>query len=217
MKYIIAPILGLTALVFIGTTQAATYNFACLTNNSGDCNSIASLLTLDVTNPNAGETLFQFNVAAIGGNVAVKEIYFDDDALGLLNSATADVDETGGTVAGGGVDFQSLDVPGENFPSGGSFVETFSIEAEPPSGDNQHGIDNGESLGILFKDTDFASILLALGGDLGIGLHAGSLGAGNQYSESLILTPSPVPVPAAFWLFGTALIGFIGISRRTKI
>ena len=27
---------------------------------------------------------------------------------------------------------------------------------------------------------------------------------------------SPVPVPAAFWLFGTALIGFVGMSRRTK-
>ena len=29
--------------------------------------------------------------------------------------------------------------------------------------------------------------------------------------------PSPVPVPAAVWLFGTALIGFIGVSRRTKV
>jgi hypothetical protein len=28
---------------------------------------------------------------------------------------------------------------------------------------------------------------------------------------------SPVPVPAAIWLFGTALIGFIGMSRRTKV
>ena len=28
---------------------------------------------------------------------------------------------------------------------------------------------------------------------------------------------SVVPVPAAFWLFGTALIGFIGMSRRTKV
>ena len=26
-----------------------------------------------------------------------------------------------------------------------------------------------------------------------------------------------IPVPAAFWLFGTALIGFIGISRRTNL
>jgi len=31
------------------------------------------------------------------------------------------------------------------------------------------------------------------------------------------LTVSAVPVPAAFWLFGSALIGFIGISRRTRV
>jgi hypothetical protein len=28
---------------------------------------------------------------------------------------------------------------------------------------------------------------------------------------------SEVPVPAAFWLFGTALIGFVGMSRRIKV
>lgn len=32
-----------------------------------------------------------------------------------------------------------------------------------------------------------------------------------------IIPPPQVPVPAAFWLFGTALIGFIGISRRTNL
>jgi hypothetical protein len=26
-----------------------------------------------------------------------------------------------------------------------------------------------------------------------------------------------VPVPAAFWLFGTALIDFVGMSRRIKV
>ena len=31
------------------------------------------------------------------------------------------------------------------------------------------------------------------------------------------LTYSVVPVPAAFWLFGTALIGFIGYSRRRSV
>jgi len=29
--------------------------------------------------------------------------------------------------------------------------------------------------------------------------------------------PSPVPVPAAFWLFGTALIGFVSMSRKLKV
>jgi len=28
---------------------------------------------------------------------------------------------------------------------------------------------------------------------------------------------SPIPVPAAVWLFGTALIGFVGMSRRRKV
>jgi hypothetical protein len=30
-------------------------------------------------------------------------------------------------------------------------------------------------------------------------------------------TVSAVPVPGAFWLFGTALIGFIGLSRSTRV
>ena len=32
-----------------------------------------------------------------------------------------------------------------------------------------------------------------------------------------VIPPSPVPVPAAVWLFGTALIGFVGMSRRRKV
>jgi hypothetical protein len=36
--------------------------------------------------------------------------------------------------------------------------------------------------------------------------------------EARGLAPIPeVPVPAAFWLFGSALIGFIGMSRRTNV
>ena len=38
---------------------------------------------------------------------------------------------------------------------------------------------------------------------------------GEMYLSAM--TVSPVPVPAAFWLFGTALIGFVGLSRRTSL
>ena len=41
--------------------------------------------------------------------------------------------------------------------------------------------------------------------------------SGGGLSHYTEFNVSPVPVPAAFWLFGTALIGFIGFSRRTKV
>jgi len=31
-----------------------------------------------------------------------------------------------------------------------------------------------------------------------------------------IFTPSPIPVPAAVWLFGTGILGLIGFSKRRK-
>lgn len=42
--------------------------------------------------------------------------------------------------------------------------------------------------------------------------------AGGAISHvSIWGTLAVIPIPAAFWLFGTALIGFIGISRRTAV
>ena len=46
-------------------------------------------------------------------------------------------------------------------------------------------------------------------------------GLDNKDLSHMSLYYSPgvpqVPVPAAFWLFGTALVGFIGLSRRRKV
>lgn len=35
--------------------------------------------------------------------------------------------------------------------------------------------------------------------------------------QGCVIPPSPIPVPAAIWLFSTALIGFVGMSRRRKV
>jgi len=59
-----------------------------------------------------------------------------------------------------------------------------------------------ETFGLGIVDVDSAGNILTLAGrgviDPGTGLN-------------------PVPVPAAVWLFGTALIGFVGMSRRRKV
>ena len=49
------------------------------------------------------------------------------------------------------------------------------------------------------------------------GKFMGLSGAELWGEASPLPGPSPVPVPAAVWLFGTALVGFIGLSRRTRV
>ena len=57
-----------------------------------------------------------------------------------------------------------------------------------------------------FENTSGGSLTVDLGTDT------------NNYSHWTEYGPvSAVPVPAAVWLFGTALIGFVGISRRRKV
>ena len=38
-----------------------------------------------------------------------------------------------------------------------------------------------------------------------------------QATDLFSIEVAAVPLPAAFWLFGSALVGFIGISRRRKL
>jgi hypothetical protein len=42
----------------------------------------------------------------------------------------------------------------------------------------------------------------------------GSSNGNGQFYLNVANVAAPVPLPAAIWLFGSALIGFIGISRR---
>ncbi len=62
---------------------------------------------------------------------------------------------------------------------------------------------------------------LALGsawdGEMDLVLKNFWLGNGSISHVALYGNISAVPAPAAFWLFGTALLGFIGISRSTRV
>lgn len=49
----------------------------------------------------------------------------------------------------------------------------------------------------------------------GIGTPLGSIRVEN--GDWTLRSSIAAPVPAAFWLFGTALIGFVGFSRRTIV
>ena len=52
---------------------------------------------------------------------------------------------------------------------------------------------------------------------LGFGSECTRDGSNTPAYLTAELNVSPVPVPAAIWLFGAALLGFIGMSRRTRV
>lgn len=72
--------------------------------------------------------------------------------------------------------------------------------------------DNHDYVGGPFGDPDFNFVLAA--GRYSLALS--SLGAAGTYSftTNAVSVLLATPVPAAAWLFGTALLGFFGISRR---
>ena len=50
----------------------------------------------------------------------------------------------------------------------------------------------------------------------GFGILPANLDLG-EIPTQLVMAPNAVPVPAAVWLFGTALIGLVGFSKRRKV
>ncbi len=62
---------------------------------------------------------------------------------------------------------------------------------------------------ISYSGTAITSALYAL-------VATGSIELGSAAESIDNLSFSPVPIPAAFWLFGTALIGLVGFNRRRR-
>ena len=117
------------------------------------------------------------------------------------------------TFAGGGGTFPSF---GNLRIQGGGLVATNDIAASAPAGGWQNHSTGFDAANWGVSALDWATILSdvtlfgfptdAFNGVDTIGIDNVTLSAIN-----------PVPVPAAVWLFGTALIGFVGMSRRRKV
>jgi hypothetical protein len=117
------------------------------------------------------------------------------------------------TFAGGGPTFPSF---GNLRIQGGGLVATNDVAASAPVGGWQNystafdaaswGVSSADWLTILSNVTLFGIPTDAFDGADTIGIDNVTLSAIN-----------PVPVPAAAWLFGTALIGLVGFSKRRKV
>lgn len=196
-KLLLVPMLLLSTSVF-----ANTYSFVGV--NANEVN-VSNQLSLDVTQ--VGNSVdFKFINAVGGVDVFIGTIYFDFLNANLFST----LNQTGQQ---GTVSFTGVTPSTQNFPEGNAINFTTNAEGDRNGGAG-NGVNVGEYLILTATLNPNASIddLLANGG-LRIGLHI--QGYPNKGSDSYVNgQPSAVPLPAAGWLFGSALIGLMGLRRK---
>jgi len=171
------------------------------------------------------EVLFTFtNTADISSNLS--EVYFDD---GTIFSQTSILNSLGGytNFSDGGKNGVN---PG-NLPGGDTISPIFEATADfgaDTQGNAINGVNSSSDiLGIIIKlqsGLGFSALQQSLvDGTLRLGLHVRSIGIAGG-SDSFInnpfdadLDPSLVPIPAAMWLFGPALLALPGVIRRKSV
>ncbi len=219
MKKIIKLALVATAFALSTNASAVMLSFDCITNNSmANCASGEAQASLEVTDAMNDQVLFKFTNT--GPNASfISDIYFDNDAgtgVGTTLLSIASLQNSAGVL----FDFPingNGDLPGGNtvdFNTTGSGDSALEAQNEPGAA---NGINNnGEMLGILFNlqmGKDFSDVVSELAsGALRVGIHI--QGFSPDGSESFVNTP--VPLPAAVWMLGAGLIGFVGFSRRRQ-
>ncbi len=132
------------------------------------------------------------------------------------------------------------DSPSSSDGSGGLIISAFMFNTTPLVSTNTNGNANvtidvsaaqlaetvGAGLGLatsLFNNLSYADC--SAGGLMGTACMTGLVGGGTMggtpTSEIVTLmsksSPAAVPVPAAFWLFGSAFAGLIGFNRRNQM
>ena len=203
---LLAQAAALSLIALPSIASALTYSFdAVTTNDPGDVAIGEDQLSLDVHL--TADRLVALDLLNTGSEAASITDVYVGDATGLLTFDSF--------VASVGVSFSEGARP-KALP-GGNETWTFSADSSPPVALN--GVNPGESLSLLFALNNgvtlndlIAAIALQ---DFTVGIHVQAFASGG--SESFVNSPSPVPLPPAAWLFGSAMLGWMGLSYRGKL
>ncbi len=215
MHTTIKTVAAITLLGASSLANATVYNILDVMNGSSG---FAASLFHDASGPDAmsGATLANIpNGAVLAGSY--------DDLTGNL-SATIDM---------GGGDSFTLSGTGLLFDGSGTLAANsqLSISFSTPSGALQN-----DELGFLpgyvccggtdldpnsFKSDGTNMVMTLWGANFGGGTFTGSYDdtSGNRlatFGIDLRFSLTPVPVPAAVWLFGSGLVGLVGFARRKR-
>lgn len=193
-------------LCFFGSSLADSISFGLNQNNVGFANSIDYATVTISHNPlNADhiDFLVELNHGYFdtGSNFGLQAFYFNSaveiSGVGLNGMAGWRLGYDFGTGPGDGFeasDFGRFDIEYASIGYYRADPLRFTLMAEGDSLLN-YALDNAQGFAFAAHITDY---------DNGLGGNSG------WFSTST----SPVPVPAAVWLFGSAIIGMIGFTRK---
>jgi hypothetical protein len=191
----------IVAQAFVSSAQGAVVVNAVETGGNVVFTGTGSLSTLAWTQQGASADFAFINPAKIlliGVTPAVNSFRFRDP-----------VNFVGPTDFGS--DQQTFADSGTGGSSGGGFGDIFGLFFDS----KQLVVPGGYVQGTALSGTSTYNNLTFAALGMNTGSYTWSWGSGNQ-ADSLTLNVGAVPVPAAVWLFGTALIGLVGFSKRKK-
>jgi len=215
-KYAIGLAFACGMLMSSGLTNAATYNFYNITNDSPD---IADQLSMEVLNYSGTQVSFTF-YNDVGIASTIQDIYFDDGLPAIVAGPIT-------ILASAGVLFDTTVAP-PDLPGGDNlnpdFIVTAGLSADASSPNpTANGVNSSSEWVTLILNytggSTIATILAALNtGSLRVGLHVQGITGGT--SDSYVNIPGPnqtvVPLPAGILLLISALggLGFLARFRN---
>lgn len=209
-KFVLLVVVTIALMVVVNISQAATYSFYNIENNTVD---ISDQLSVEVNNEAFGTTFKFFN--DVGITSSVTDIYFDEGSSDLFSGF--EIYEQYGAAFAPEYIYYSAANPG-NLPGGNAIGFAADYSADSTS-NPENGLDTSTDyvtfLAYAGTDYSYDNLLNALlDGSARIGLHVQAFadGASDSYVNSL----NPVPVPAAGILFASALFVVGAIGRRKK-
>lgn len=221
-KKTLLPLIVLSAFSFNANAaigDSFSFGFFC-TNDAPELCSDSGATTLDMTVTDKAVDGVEFKLTA-GADF---EGYVDAFGFSDPTAPTLDWSDHSYAYSNLGIQYKSLDTTNSTFGPQGNDTDWASFDSDADAkkfqaADNGLGANEWFTLTVAYGASSWANILTAFDSDpsFQVGLHLISLDSINDGSNwALSGSPSPVPVPAAVWLFGSALLGLTGFSRRKK-
>lgn len=205
MKFLHTRLLIASLLLSSSTAFASIYNFTRDSNNNVE--DIGSQLSVDITE-SGSNVLFTFrNNVGTPSNVA--EIYFDNEATNFFSDYGIQAQN---------VSYQDVVINPNNPPDVSGFNADYAVD----NANNQNALNQASEFitifGLLSGTNTYDQVIAAIdSGAYNIAMHVRTIGiAGGSDAYVIGGTPSAIPIPAAGWLLGSALLGFVGLRRRKQ-